>query len=110
MATTIVEQTESEVINHRLSFEALPFVHRHEGDGTSCGSNWHLPEGDVDYVDACAVGRQWARRFLEYLEANPIEVGGNVLGSIVASMKEETGGRRGYSVGFFMYLQVALVR
>ncbi len=111
MATTIVEQTESEVINHLLSFEALPFVLRHEWNGASGGSNWHLPEGDVDYGDACTIGKQWANLFLEYMESNPIDVGsGGILGSIVRCMKEETGGRRGYAVGFFSRLERALAR
>lgn len=107
MATQIIEQTAGGIINEQLMrFEDLPFVHRHEWDGQSCGSNWHLPPGDVDYVEACTLGREWAGLYLEFLRQHPEAVGGT-LSSIAACMSTEPEGRRGYAVGFFSGIERA---
>lgn len=88
------------IINQELMrFEDLPFVLRHEWDGQSRGSNWHLPPGDVDHEEACTIGREWAELYLEYLRQNPNAVG-ITLSYIVGSMSAETAGRRGYAIGF----------
>lgn len=107
MATTIIRQIEGEDVDNKVSFSDLPFVHRHKWDGTSCGSNWHLPAWlPADYGAAFAVGQEWANDFLRYLYANGEMQGGNTLGSIVASMQPaDTPAARGAQAGFFTRLQ-----
>lgn len=97
-------------INKRLmKFTDLPFVHRHEWDGKSGGSNWHVPPAS-NYHEACEVGKKYARQFLEYLDSlQPGMRGCNSLGHIAAAIDfKDAGPNKGYWIGFFSTIQAAL--
>jgi hypothetical protein len=103
MANEIINQTESGRVNQQLQFEDLPFVVRHEWDGKSCGSNWHVPAEieRKDYAAGCQLGREWADVFVDFLRDNPATAG-VALTFIVTGMTavEETVAAKGVRVGF----------
>lgn len=101
--------TESGSINQQLRFTDLPFVQRHEWDGASCGTNWHMPPVK-DYREACDVGREWAELYLEYRRQNPAAAGSGSLASIAGEMHAATGAARGYAAGFFARLEKEMLR
>jgi len=86
-------------------FFALPFIARPQN---APPTNWNVPRMH-DYDEACALGREYAGRLLQYLKDNPEAVGANLLGHIARYIdfadKSETSG---CWVGFFSYLERVL--
>jgi hypothetical protein len=59
-----------------------------------------------DYAQACAIGREYAAHFAQYLKDNPDMCGANSLGIIARDIDfENTSGAAGYWVGFFSHLE-----
>jgi hypothetical protein len=105
-STTPTPSEGGEINRLLIGFTDLPFVHRHPWDGKSCGSNWHVPPAS-NYGEACKVGQEWAKAFIDYLEADT--TGSNALGNIAASIDfTDASANRGYWVGFFSTLQTAM--
>lgn len=85
----------------------LPFIaDRITNDGALHRSFWCVPPTD-DYAHACAVGRQYACVFLQYLKQNPFWVGMNLLGQIAQAAAHEpvAPAMHGYAVGFWSFLE-----
>ena len=85
-------------------FANLPFVHQSARDLTSI-NHWHVAPTN-DYAEACAVGREYAAHFAQFMKDSPQWVGSNVLGRIVADMDfSDDTCAAGYHVGFFAHLE-----
>lgn len=70
--------------------------------------HWTVPSvgGPIrDYVEAEAIGRQYAVQFTQWLHANPELVGMGVLGWIASDIDFQSIDRSGYWVGFFSCIE-----
>lgn len=87
-----------------LVLDRLPFVDRKPAHGAPA-SHWSLPHTD-DYGEACAVGRECAAHFAQYLKDNPGMAGSNRLGDIAKDIDfRSEAAVKGYWVGFFAQLE-----
>ena len=93
------------VLNTELPFIASPIHYCIKHRVRRGGSLWHV-HGITDYTRACAIGREYAAHFAQFLKDNPYAVGQNLLGRIATDMDFHDGSaKRGYWIGFFSYLE-----
>ena len=88
-----------------LPITALPFVSLRP---SARPNYWNVPpvvEALRDYVEAEAIGRQYALQFIQWLRENPELVGMGVLGWIAADIDFQDDKRNGYWVGFFSCIE-----
>lgn len=91
------------------SIATLPFVSPSLGGKPHC---WTVPPvgGPIEsYVEAEAIGRQYALQFMQWLQANPTLVGMGVLGWIASDIDYKAIDRNGYWVGFFSCIECLLI-
>lgn len=88
---------------------ALPFVKHFPRSRQARIHYWQIPPSD-DYAQACTVGRDYAKLFVQLLAQHPAWIGVNLLGCIAADIDyRDESPNRGYWVGFFTYLEGCLV-
>ncbi|WP_342315555.1 hypothetical protein [Lysobacter sp. FW306-1B-D06B] len=92
-----------------LLIATLPFVTPKPHGKPHC---WTVPPvgGPIEgYIEAEAIGKQYALQFVRWLHANPTLVGMGVLGWIASDIDYNAIDRNGYWVGFFSCIERLLV-
>lgn len=85
----------------RTPWPSLPFVVDVGNGGDRRRDFWHLPDGPVDYGDACRIGRRWAVDFLERpAEFSLLPAIVHAMGETAAARSARADGSCGYAVGF----------
>lgn len=85
------------------AFKELPFILRPKGRKAGASSNWHVPPA-ADYGAACAIGRNFAAHFLQYIKEDPDR--GQTLGTIAKDIDfNDKSANAGYWVGFFSHIE-----
>jgi hypothetical protein len=79
----------------------LPFMHK-RGDGVT--DFWHVPAGN-NHGQACAMGRQYAAHFTQWVKANGERTGFYVLGHIAHDINFKDKSQAGYWTGFFSQIE-----
>jgi len=82
----------------------LPFVKDEKIKGGKSRRNfWSVPKAE-SYGTACAIGRLYAREYLQYLQTS-VMAGSGSTGWLIEDMVKCEGNERGYAVGFFSALE-----
>ena len=89
-------------------FSDLPFVFDKGRGKNKQASNWHIPD-NLNYGEACRLGKVYAIYFMQHLLDSRESAGSNTIGWLVGDMHqyEETDGK-GVAVGFFSALETFL--
>lgn len=82
----------------------LPFVQQRRR-GAAITSYWHLPPV-ADYGQACALGREYAAHFAQFIKDNPAWTGANLLARIARDIDfADESPAKGCWVGFFAQIE-----